>query len=104
MNQKMITYSYFKNTARLDKDRVGNQDDIQYKEREFWVTRVGLSMSCVAFTVAQKDSNASPLGLFERRSQFKSPVSTMSLLRDNASMYFGSSSFSRHAVPISGGL
>lgn len=74
------------------------------KERELSVTRVGLCISCVAFTIAQNDSSASPLGLFERRSQFKSPVSTMSLFRDNASIYFGSSSFSRHAVPISGGL
>ena len=77
---------------------------ISSKLRDVSVTLVGLSMSCITFTVAQKERNASLLGFSERKWQFKSPVTTMSLLSDKAWMYLGINSFSRHATPISGGL
>ena len=68
--------------------------------RDVIVTLVGLSINWWAFTEAQKDRRASLLGFLNSRSQFASPVSTMSLLLDKAFTYAGISSFSRQERPM----
>ena len=77
---------------------------ISKRLRDVIVTLLGLSINWWTFTEAQKDRRASPLVVLSDRSQFASPVSTMSLLRDKAFTYVGMSSFSRQERPMSGGL
>ena len=77
---------------------------ISKRLRDVIVTLVGLSINWRAFTEVQKDRRASSLGVLSNRSQFASPVSTMSLLRDKAFTYVGMSSFSRQERPLSGGM
>ena len=77
---------------------------ISKRLRDVIVTLVGLSINWRAFTEVQKDRRASSLGFLSNRSQFASPVSTMSLLRDKAFTYVGMSSFSRQERPLSGGM
>ena len=77
---------------------------ISKRLRDVKVTLVGLSINWWAFTEVQKDQRASLLGVLSIKSQFASPVSTMSLLRDKTFTYVGMSSFSRQEKPMSGGL
>ena len=77
---------------------------ISKRLRDVKVTLVGLSINWWAFTEVQKDQRTSLLGVLSIKSQFASPVSTMSLLRDKAFTYVGMSSFSRQEKPMSGGL
>ena len=77
---------------------------ISKRLRDVIVTLLGLSINWRTFTEAQKDRRASPLVVLSTRSQFASPVSTMSLLWDKAFTYVGMSSFSRQERPMSGGL
>ena len=77
---------------------------ISKRLRDVIVTLLGLSINWWTFTEAQKDRRASPLVVLSNRSQFASPVRTMSLLRDKAFTYVGMSSFSRQERPMSGGL
>ena len=77
---------------------------ISKRLRDVIVTLLGLSINLWTFTEAQKDRRASPLVVLSNRSQFASPVSTMSLLRDKAFTYVGMSSFSRQERPIRGSV
>ena len=58
----------------------GDEKSTSKRLRDVIVTLVGLSINWWAFTEAQKDRRASLLGFLNGRSQFASPVSTMSFL------------------------